>query len=76
MNIFKIPIIHGSLYIYILYLGFNSWRQVDANNQKTTTNALERLANHVHRTREDRVMAAMAWKGSGDLNSENVNIKR
>jgi hypothetical protein len=46
---------------------------VDANNQKTTTNALERLANHVHRTREDRVMA---WKGNGDLNSENVNIKR
>lgn len=61
------------IYIYnILYLGFNSWRQVDANNQKTTTNALERLANHVHRTREDRVMA---WKGNGDLNSENVNIK-
>lgn len=27
-------------------------RQAEENNQKTTTNALERLANHVHRTRE------------------------
>ena len=34
-------------------LQYEESAEADANNQSTTTNALERLANHVHRTRED-----------------------
>lgn len=38
---------------------------MDANNQKTTTNALERLANHVHRTREE--LLEITKKSHGEL---------
>eukprot|EP00435_Cladocopium_sp_Y103_P041270 s61_g11.t1 len=46
-------------------LQYEESAEADANNQKTTTNALERLANHVHRTREE--LLELTKKSHGEL---------
>lgn len=46
-------------------LQYEESAEAEENNQKTTTNALERLANHVHRTREE--LLELAKRSHGEL---------